>query len=92
MQDWDELHYLLALKCGGTMERAAQMLGTSPAIVAAHIKRLSKNFGSLMFLPRKGDCWEITPEGERLAALAGHLQLQLHGAAEVEPDMDYALS
>ncbi|WP_299144054.1 LysR family transcriptional regulator [uncultured Tateyamaria sp.] len=70
MRDWNDLQYLLALKEGGTMKRAAELLETNPTTVSRHIKRLSKKHGQMLFSQYKGEGWRMTTAGRKLAEMA----------------------
>lgn len=70
IKDWNNLRYLWALREGGTMRRAAEMLGTSPTTVSRHIRTLTEEFGQILALQTRGEDWTITPEGNKLVDLA----------------------
>lgn len=83
MYDWNDFQYVLALHEGGTMKRAAELLGTNPTTVSRRIKKVSENFGVMLFTVKKGETWTITPAGERLTRLASSFKTKL-GEIDVE--------
>lgn len=70
MLDWNDLKYVLALRDGGTMKRAAAFLKTDPTTVSRHIKRISTQLNADLFHLSKGGQWSLTPRGTELTILA----------------------
>lgn len=70
IKDWNNLRYLWALREGGTMRRAGEMLGTSATTVSRHVKTLTEEVGQTLAIQSKGEDWMLTPYGGKLVDLA----------------------
>lgn len=75
--NWNDLQYILALKEGGTMKQAANLLKTDPTTVSRHIKRIAGHFEMDLFKTQKGGHWVLTPQGEELTTLAKNFKMGL---------------
>lgn len=84
MIDWNDLKYVMALRDGKTIKHAAELLKTNPTTVSRHIKKLSGQLGSTLFLLSKSGDWHITPKGEKLCQIAQNVRANLDHLVETE--------
>lgn len=79
MPDWENLRHLAMLAKGGSLSAAARMLGVEHATVARRIAALESELG-LRVVDRRGRKLLLTPEGERLAAIASRMETEAMAA------------
>jgi DNA-binding transcriptional LysR family regulator len=73
MQDWENLRHLAALARGGSLSAAARELGVEHATVARRVGALEAET-NIRIVDRRGRKLLLTPEGERLAAVARRME------------------
>lgn len=71
--NWDDLRHFSALASAGTLSAAARLLGVEHATVARRIASLEEQLG-IPLVDRRGRRWTLTPDGERIAAIAGRME------------------
>lgn len=71
--DWDDLRFFITLAREGSLSAAARALRAEHSTVSRRVAALEAALGTRLFdrLPRG---YALTPEGERLATLAGRLE------------------
>lgn len=77
MYNWNGFQYVMALEEGGTMRRAAELLGTNATTVSRNIKRMYEQHGTMLFSMQKGGNWETTPDGKEFLNLALEFKVKL---------------
>ena len=82
MQDWENLRHLAALARGGSLSAAARELGVEHATVARRVAALEAE-SSVRLVDRRGRKLLLTPEGERLAAVAFRMEREALAATRV---------
>lgn len=70
--NWDDLRHFSALACAGSLSAAARSLGVEHATVARRIASLEEHLG-VPLVDRRGRRWTLTPDGERIAAIADRM-------------------
>lgn len=79
MTDWDDLRLLLAVSRAGTLQAAAEALGTSQPTLSRRMATLSKRLGATL-LQRQGSKLALTAAGLRAVA---HVERMDHEAQEL---------
>jgi DNA-binding transcriptional LysR family regulator len=75
MIDWENLRYFAALAGKGTFLGAARALGVEHATVSRRVSLLEEQL-QLRLIDRRGRRIELTPDGARIAAMAGQMEEQ----------------
>jgi DNA-binding transcriptional LysR family regulator len=75
MLDWENLRYFLALSSRGTLLGAARALGVEHATVSRRVALLEEQLQTRL-IDRRGRRIALTPEGERIAAMAREMEDQ----------------
>lgn len=75
--DWDDLRHFAAFVTAGSLSGAARLLRIEHATVARRIAALEARLG-LKLLDRRGRRLVLTPDGERVAALAERMSRDVH--------------
>ena len=70
--NWDDLRHFSALASAGSLSAAARLLDVEHATVARRIASLEEQLGTPL-VDRRGRRWTLTPDGERIAAIAGRM-------------------
>lgn len=73
--NWNDLRYFAAFCQHGSLLAAARALATEHATVARRIDALEKSLG-LKLIDRRGRKLLLTPDGARVAELAGQIEIQ----------------
>jgi DNA-binding transcriptional LysR family regulator len=76
MLDWDDLRFVLAVSRAGSALRAAHILKVNQTTVVRRLSRLEAAVGSSI-LERQQRGHSLTPLGERIAAVAQHLEREV---------------
>lgn len=76
MIDWSDLRFVLAVARGGSALRAAQALGVNQTTVMRRIAQLEEALGAALF-ERKQSGYHPTPLGERIAAVAARIEVEV---------------
>jgi DNA-binding transcriptional LysR family regulator len=79
MPDWEDLRHLASLAKAGSLSAAARALGVEHATVARRIAALEAETG-LRLVDRRARRLLLTPEGERLAAIASRMEGEAQAA------------
>jgi len=74
--NWDDLRHFSALASTGSLSAASRKLGVEHATVARRIVSLEEQLG-VQLIDRRGRRWTLTQEGERIAAIADRMALQV---------------
>src|SRR5262249_51527761 len=73
MFDWEDLRYFAALTREGSLSAAARALKVDHATVARRVAALEDALG-MKLVDRRGRSYELTADGERIAALASRME------------------
>lgn len=77
--DWDNLRYFAALAAGGSLSAAARVLDVEHATVARRIAALEAEL-DLKLVDRRARRLTLTPDGERIAAIAARMEQETQAA------------
>lgn len=83
MTDWQDLRHFLALVKSGSLSAAARTLGVEHATVARRITALEATLG-VRLVDRRGRRMTLTPDGERVAGIAGRMEEEAQALARVK--------
>jgi DNA-binding transcriptional LysR family regulator len=73
MLDWNDLRYFLAVARGGTLARAARLLGINATTVGRRVVALEDQVQARLF-DRTPDGWALTPSGRDLLVRAERME------------------
>ena len=82
MIDWDDLRHLAALARYGTLSAAARQLGVDHATISRRLQTLEAALG-VRLVDRRGRTLLLTPEGERIAGVAGRMETEALAAERI---------
>lgn len=71
--DWTDLNHFAVLARAGSLSAAARRLGVEHATVARRVTALESSLG-VALVDRRGRRWKLTPDGERIAAIADRME------------------
>lgn len=76
MANWDNFRFVLAVARMGSALRAARALGVDQTTVVRRISQLEAELGGTLF-ERRQSGFQITPLGERIAAAAARIEIEI---------------
>jgi len=79
--NWDDVRYFLALVRGGSIRRAATLLGVNHGTVSRRIRQLEAHHDRALFEPTPNG-FRLTPTGEHVHELASEIDLNMAALSE----------
>ncbi|PKU24063.1 LysR family transcriptional regulator [Telmatospirillum siberiense] len=80
--DWEDLRHFAAFVVGGSLSGAARRLSVEHATVARRIATLEEGLG-IKLVDRRGRRLMLTPDGERVAAIAERMARETEGLSRL---------
>lgn len=89
--NWDDLRHFSALASAGSLSAAARLLGVEHATVARRIASLEEQL-AIPLVDRRGRRWTLTPDGERIAAIADRMDSEARAVQRTADGARHELS